>query len=479
MNRVLVAQAAAGLAAYLRNTHPNPTIVIGCDARKNSAQFAKDTAEIMQGAGIKALLLPEQLPTPVLAYAVRALKADAGVMVTASHNPPEDNGYKVYLGNADDGAQIVSPADTHIAQHIATAAQTDIRDYPRDTNYQTLDNQIAEDYATATANLANQAPLELKYIYTAMHGVGKNTLLATLEKAGYPQPVLVTEQCEPDGSFPTVNFPNPEEAGALDLAIMAANKIEAEFILANDPDADRLAVALKTPDGQWQPLHGNTIGCWLAWEAAKTAQANGTKGTLACSLVSSPQMAKIAAAYNLHHEETLTGFKWIGRVPNLIFGYEEALGYLADPNKVHDKDGISAAIAFLNLALRLKHESKTFTDYQAEFQAKFGATASGQVSIRVTDLNHIANIMNELRTTPPQTIANCAVKQAIDHTQTERNSNILVYTISNGESEARIIYRPSGTEPKLKIYLDVTASEQKQADTFLADIKTALQQQYA
>ncbi|SUO96232.1 phospho-sugar mutase [Suttonella ornithocola] len=478
MNRVLVAQAAGGLAAYLKQKNNKPSVVIGCDARKNSYQFAKDSAEILQGAGVTAYLLPEKLPTPVLAYAVRKLGVSAGIMVTASHNPPEDNGYKVYLGDADDGAQIVPPADSEIASEIEKIAQGDIRDLPRDNHYQQLDNSVWEDYIATTALLANQTPVELNYIYTAMHGVGKNTFLKTLEKANYPLPHLVSEQCDPDPTFPTVNFPNPEEAGALDLAIIAANYINADFILANDPDADRLAVALKDAEGNWKPLHGNTVGCWLAWEAAKAAQSEGKQGTLACSLVSSPQLAKIAKAYDLVHEETLTGFKWIGRVPNLLFGYEEALGYLVDPQKVHDKDGISAAMAFLNLALRLKHEGKTFIDYANEYTEKFGAAASGQVSIRVTNLSRIGEIMTEVRNSPPQTLVGLPVIAYTDHLQTERNNNILVFHIEKDGEEARVIFRPSGTEPKLKIYLDTGAPTQAQADALLEKLISELKQTY-
>ncbi len=477
MNRVLVAQAAKGLADYLLQHHDNPSIVIGCDARKNSHRFALDTAEIMQGAGIKAMLLPAQLPTPVLAYAVRALNTDAGVMVTASHNPPEDNGYKVYLGNQDAGAQIVSPTDAEIAACIEQAAQIDIREYARSQDYQQLDNQIEADYCKVTASLAAQTPAPLNYVYTAMHGVGRDTFYRTLKLANYPLPTPVIEQCEPDGNFPTVSFPNPEEDGALDLAFATAEKQNCELIIANDPDADRLAVAIYQ-DGQWRRLHGNTIGCWLAWEAAKKAENDGKTGTLACSLVSSPQLKKIADAYQLNHEETLTGFKWIGRVNHLLFGYEEALGYLVDPEKVHDKDGISAAMAFLNLALRLKDEGITFADYEKAFTEKFGASASGQVSIRKNNIAEIVDTMEACRQSPPQNIAGATVVESIDHLQTEKQNNILVFHLKDGNSEARVIFRPSGTEPKLKIYLDSSAPTSEEAEEILSRLHDALEKQY-
>lgn len=479
MNRVLVAQAARGLAQYLVANFENPSVVIGCDARKNSLQFAQDSAEILQGAGVEVYLLPAKLPTPVLAFAVRHLNTSAGIMVTASHNPPQDNGYKVYLGGQDGGAQIIPPADSEIAAAIVQATQENIRHYPRSDAYQQLDDRIHQDYITATAALADQQPAKLNFIYTAMHGVGKDTLLAVLDKVGYPTPTLVAEQVEPDPTFPTVNFPNPEEAGALDLAIATADAKNADFILANDPDADRLAVAIRDKQGAWQTLHGNTIGLWLAWEAAKKARECGKTGTLASSLVSSPQLTKIAQAYGLTHQETLTGFKWIGRVPHLLFGYEEALGYLVDPNKVHDKDGISAAIAFLNLALRLHKAGKTFSDYAAEYQEKFGAAASGQVSIRVEDLARIGALMQAERQQPATEIADLAVVAFIDHEKTEIANNILVYHLEGESGKARVIFRPSGTEPKLKIYLDTQANNEVIAKSLLQNLKHTLQARYA
>lgn len=472
MNRVLVAQAAAGLAAYLLATREKPSIVIGCDARKNSRRFAEDTAEIMQGAGVRAMLLPDKLPTPVLAFAVRELNTSAGVMVTASHNPPQDNGYKVYLGNDDGGSQIVPPADQQIADAIKQVAQTvNINDLIRDTNYQHLDDKVLKRYIALTAEL-RQAPLApLNYVYTAMHGVGKDTLLATLQAAGLDTPHLVDAQCEPDPTFPTVDFPNPEEPGALDLAIALAKEHGAECIIANDPDADRLAVAFPDDQGHWQPLHGNDIGIALGWYLAQKAQEYGKSGTLACSMVSSPALGEIAKDCGLKYSETLTGFKWISRAPKLLFGYEEALGYLVDPEKVRDKDGISAAICFLDLLLSLKAKGQTFQDYQQAFVDRFGAYTSGQISIRVTDLGTIDRIMGTVRTQPMAAIAGFPVAQFIDHQQTEKASNILVFMLANG---SRVIFRPSGTEPKLKIYLDCKADTVDEAKQSLSDIEADL-----
>ena len=465
MNRVLVAQAAGGLAAYLKDYDKTPSIVIGYDGRKNSDVFARDTAEIMAGAGIKAYLLPRKLPTPVLAYAIQYFDTTAGVMVTASHNPPEDNGYKVYLGKANGGGQIVSPADKDIAALIDKVAAGNIADLPRSQDFTILNDEIVDAYIAKTASLAKEPQADINYVYTAMHGVGYEVLSKTLAKAGLPQPHVVAEQVWPDGTFPTVNFPNPEEKGALDLAIEVAKKHNAEFIIANDPDADRLAVAVPDAQGNWKPLHGNVIGCYLGWYLAKQYHAQGKKGVLACSLVSSPALAEIAKKYGFDSEETLTGFKYIGKVNGLLFGFEEALGYLVDPDKVRDKDGISAAIVFLDLVRSLKKEGKTLADYAADFTKEFGAYVSGQISIRVSDLSEIGKLMSALRNNPPAEVGGFKVATFLDHTKTDRQSDILVFVLENG---SRLIARPSGTEPKIKFYLDARGTDPKNADEVLA-----------
>lgn len=465
MNRVLVAQAAGGLAQYLKEYDKEPSIVIGYDGRKNSDVFARDTAEIMTGAGVKAYLLPRKLPTPVLAYAIKYFDTTAGVMVTASHNPPEDNGYKVYLGKANGGGQIVSPADKDIAALIDKVAAGNIKDLPRSQDYVVLNDEVVDAYIAKTASLAKEPEADINYVYTAMHGVGYEVLSKTIAKAGLPQPHLVNEQIQPDGTFPTVNFPNPEEKGALDLAIKLAKEKNAEFIIANDPDADRLAVAVPDTQGNWKPLHGNVIGCFLGWYLAKQYHAQGKKGILACSLVSSPALAEIAKKYGFESQETLTGFKYIGKVDGLLFGFEEALGYLVDPDKVRDKDGISAAIVFLDLVRNLKKQGKTLADYAEEFTQEFGAYVSGQISIRVSDLSEIGKLMTALRNNPPSEIGSVKVVQAIDHTKTDRQSDILVFVLENG---SRLIVRPSGTEPKIKFYLDARGTDAKDAENVLA-----------
>ncbi|MDP0333427.1 phospho-sugar mutase [Glaesserella parasuis] len=471
MNRVLVAQAAGGLAEFLKGYDKEPSIVLGYDGRKNSDVFARDTAEIMAAAGIKTYLLPRKLPTPVLAYAIKYFDTTAGVMVTASHNPPEDNGYKVYLGKANGGGQIVSPADQEIAACIDKVAQGSIKDLPRSQNYTVLDDEIVDAYIAKTASLAKEPQVDINYVYTAMHGVGYEVLSKTLAKAGLPQPSIVAEQVWPDGTFPTVNFPNPEEKGALDLAIKVAKERNAEFIIANDPDADRLAVAVPDAQGNWKPLHGNVIGCFLGWYLAKQYHAQGKKGILACSLVSSPALAEIAKKYGFESEETLTGFKYIGKVNGLLFGFEEALGYLVDPDKVRDKDGISAAIMFLDLVRNLKKQGKTLADYADDFTKEFGAYVSGQISIRVDDLSAIGKLMTALRTNPPSEVGGFKVATFLDHAKTDRQSDILVFVLENG---SRLIARPSGTEPKIKFYLDARGTDPKNAEEVLAQFDASV-----
>ena len=420
MNRVLVTQAAAGLAAYLREragTDATPRVVIGYDGRRNSDVFARDSAEIFAGAGFEAVLLPRLLPTPVLAFAVRHLDAAAGVMVTASHNPPDDNGYKVYLGGVDAGSQIVSPADAEIATHIEAVAAGDIRDLPRSSAYEIAPESVVDAYVGATAAVAPAGPgaTGMRWVYTAMHGVGWETLARILDAAGYPAPTPVTAQIEPDGRFPTVSFPNPEEPGAMDLAFETARQVGAEFILANDPDADRLAVAVPDPAApeEWRRLTGNQIGLLLGWRAARAADA-ASGATLACSLVSSPGLAAVAEHYGLGFAATLTGFKWISRAPGMIYGFEEALGYLVNPETVRDKDGISAAVAMLGMIAEARASGRTVGDLLAEFDETFGAFASDQISLRVSDLSLIGRMMSALRAAPPAAIGGVTVARIDD-----------------------------------------------------------------
>ncbi len=468
MNRVLVAQAAAGLATYLLDhaRGATPSVVIGYDGRKNSAIFAKDTAELMAGAGVRAVLLPRLLPTPVLAFAVRHLGMSAGVMVTASHNPPNDNGYKVYLGDEDDGSQIVPPADADIAARILRAAASPITGLPRSETYEVAPESVVDAYITATAAIARTPSTAVSYVYTAMHGVGWETASHVLDRAGFRAPVVVREQIEPDPRFPTVAFPNPEEPGALDLSFATARKAGAALVVANDPDADRLAIAIPdaTSSDGYRRLTGNEVGALLGWRAAELAEADapvdsGPNGTLACSIVSTPALKAVAAAYRLDFQDTLTGFKWVSRATGLIFGFEEALGYLVDPGVVRDKDGISAAVAFLDLASSLAADGLTIEDQLDRFSERFGHFASDQISLRVTDLADIDRIMARLRSSPPAEIGGVTVSRIDDLKDGFESlppSDVLRIWLTDG---SRVMVRPSGTEPKLKVYIDASSDQ--------------------
>lgn len=461
MNRVLVAQAAAGLAAYLLARDPHATVVIGYDGRHNSAVFARDSAAILAGAGVETTILPRPLPTPVLAFAVRELRASAGIMVTASHNPARDNGYKVYLGGGDDGAQIVPPADGEIAAEIERAATVAFTDHPTSPNVHTADESLVDAYVARTASGAGE-PEPLRYVYTAMHGVGREVAEKVFAEAGFAAPIVVAEQADPDPDFPTVAFPNPEEPGAMDLAFAAARDSDADLVIANDPDADRVAVGVPDPDadGGWRRLTGNEVGWLLGWRAARTHDT----GTLACSLVSSPALREVARVSGLDFVETLTGFKWISRAPALIYGYEEALGYLVDPDKVRDKDGISAAVAVLSLFSELRATGETLESHLDQFALEFGAFASAQISIRVAELADIPLAMTRLRSAPPDAVGGIRVEGVDDYLLGVDGfpaSDILRLRLEGG---GRVIVRPSGTEPKLKCYLDASSRDGSAAE---------------
>jgi phosphomannomutase len=460
MNRVVVAQAAAGLAGYLLARDRRPSVVIGYDGRRNSRVFAEDTAELVAGAGVRAILLPRLLPTPVLAFAVRHLDVSAGVMVTASHNPANDNGYKVYLGGLDHGSQIVPPVDALIAAEIArVAAAGPVAELPRSKDYQIADDSVTEAYVRATVRLVGPAAKPLVFAYTPMHGVGWDTARRVFAEAGFDEPHVVSQQLEPDPTFPTVAFPNPEEPGAMDLLLAVAEEANADLAIANDPDADRLAVGIPTRDG-WRLMTGNEVGSILGWRAAeRTTDGRDDTGTLAASLVSSPALREIARKFNLDFQDTLTGFKWISRVGGLIFGYEEALGYLVDPEKVRDKDGISAAVDLLALAAELKADGKTMEDHLLAFAEKFGGYASAQISLRVDRLAEIGRMMTALRQHPPAEVGGVPVEQIDDFRdgfgQFGPNDILRIWVEGGG----RIVVRPSGTEPKLKAYIDAASTE--------------------
>jgi phosphomannomutase len=452
MNRAVVIRAAAGLVAYLKAQGCSPRVVIGYDARHGSDDFARDTAAVVVAAGGEALLLPRPLPTPVLAFAIRHVGADAGVMVTASHNPPQDNGYKVYLG---DGSQIVPPADAEIAAEIARVEA--VADVARaDDGWQVLGDDVLDAYLDAAARVvADDAPRDLDVVHTPLHGVGRDVLVAALQRAGFAAPYVVPSQGDPDPDFPTVAFPNPEEPGAIDAALDAARERGADIVLANDPDADRCAVAVPDPAaaGGWRMLRGDEVGVLLG--AFVIERGVPDDAVMACSIVSSRQLAAVCAAHGVEHRETLTGFKWISRVPGLRYGYEEALGYCVDPAAVRDKDGVSASLLMAELAARLKAEGRTLLDRLDDLARETGVYATDQHSVRVADLSLISDAMARLRATPPSELAGSVVERADDLSAGSDDlppTDGLRYYLADG---SRVVVRPSGTEPKLKAYLEV------------------------
>jgi len=447
MNRVVVTRAAAGLAAYLKDQGAvrDASVVIGYDARHNSDVFARDTAEVMTGAGLRALVLPRPLPTPLLAFAIRELGCVAGVMVTASHNPPRDNGYKVYLG---DGSQIVPPADAGIAARIDAVGA--LADVPRGTGWTVLDDSIVDAYLDTVAGLAGDGPRDLRTVYTPLHGVGGTSAVQVLETAGFEAPYVVAQQEEPDPDFPTVAFPNPEEPGAMDLAMALARQKGVDLVIANDPDADRCAAAVPDAHG-WRMLRGDEVGALLAHHLLT----GGHTGTYACSIVSSSLLGKLAAAAGQTFAETLTGFKWISKVEGLVFGYEEALGYCVDPEHVKDKDGVSALLLLCELAAAEKARGRTLVDVLDDLARAHGLHATDQLSVRVTDLAEIGTAMARLRATPPTALGGLEVESVDDLAAGDGGlppTEGLRYRLASG---ARVIVRPSGTEPKLKCYLEV------------------------
>jgi phosphomannomutase len=448
MNRVVVIRAAAGVAAYVQS-RGGRAVVVGFDARHKSDVFARDTAAVLVGAGLRALVLPRPLPTPVLAYAIRHLGCDAGIMVTASHNPPQDNGYKVYLGN---GAQIAPPTDAEISAAIDAVGP--LSTVLRGDGWDTLDEEVLEAYLDRVAGLVPPtAPRELTMVYTPLHGVGGEVLVDALQRAGFAAPRVVPLQAEPDPNFPTVSFPNPEEPGALDLALEAAVIQDADLVLANDPDADRCAVAVPLPDGSgWRMLTGDEVGALLgAWLLRTTI----SSGTLAASIVSSSLLAAMAKRHDVDFAETLTGFKWLSRVEGLRYAYEEALGYCVDPSAVRDKDGISAATRIAEMAAALKAEGRTLLDLLDDLAREYGLYATSALSLRVTDLAEIDAAMTRLRSTPPTSLGGLAVTSVDDLALGSDGlpaTEGLRYRLA---PYGRVVVRPSGTEPKLKSYLEV------------------------
>lgn len=468
MNRAVVRRAAAGLAAFLHEQGDNLSVAVGHDARHGSASFAADCAAVLAGAGIRPLLLDAALPTPVLAFAVRELGAAAGMMITASHNPPQDNGCKVYLA---DGAQIVPPADEKIEAAIDAVGPAG--EIPLGEPGAPVGPELVEAYVTAVAALSLVDARDVSVVATALHGVGRTTLDAVFARAGLPPVAWVPEQADGDPDFPTVDFPNPEEPGAMDLVLALGERTGADLVIALDPDADRCGAAIGG-----RVLRGDEIGALLADHVLRHRP-----GPVACSLVSSELLGVMAAAHGVAHTETLTGFKWIVRASDeLAFGYEEALGYSVAPWVVRDKDGISAALFLAERAAELKAEGRTLLDRLDELACEHGLYRTDQLAIRVEDTREIEAATERLRSAPPEELGGLRVEEIHDLLNDPGDrppSDILVLRL---EGHVRVVVRPSGTEPKLKAYLQAietvgdgdVAGARARAGATLAAVRDAL-----
>jgi phosphomannomutase len=473
MNRAVVGRTAAGLARYM-SKRGMKKIVIGRDARYGSEDYTTESAEILSGAGMDVYILPRPLPTPLLAFATAELQCDLGIMVTASHNPPQDNGYKVYIGPDSDGikyasSQIINPTDRLIADEIA--AITSLKSLPRGHNWTVLGEEVITEYVNRTIKIAPR-PGDLKIVYTAMHGVGTETVQRVFNHAGFATLILVDEQCTPDPDFPTVAFPNPEEPGAIDLALAKARDFGADLVIANDPDADRCAAAVNDPQVGWRMLRGDELGVIFGEWIAR----NHPKGTFGNSIVSSSALRKIAEHYNVDFQEVLTGFKWLAKIEDLAFGYEEAIGYAVDSATVNDKDGISAALFLAQIAADLKRDGLTLLDLLNEVWNRHGFHGTEQISIRVADMGAITQLLSSLRKNPPAEIAGVKVERIDD---LNKPADALPPTdglriwLAGG---IRIIIRPSGTEAKMKCYIEVITKSNKEASELLDQLRDPLKQ---
>jgi phosphomannomutase len=446
------------------------SVVVGCDARHGSAEFADEAARVLAGAGVAVHMLPQPGPTPLLAFAVRHLAAWAGVMITASHNPAADNGYKLYLS---DGAQVIPPVDAEIEGRIARLgplSQVPVADAasPLITWH---GDEIAQAYLDAVvavgAGPGSDRP-KLNVVYTPMHGVTGNLMLRAIAQAGFAAPHVVAAQARPDPDFPTVAFPNPEEPGALDLALADALRLGADLVVASDPDGDRLAVATRRPGeglAGWVVLTGDQVGALIGASLLDRTAGDADPGNrlVASTIVSSTLLSKIAAAAGARYAETLTGFKWIVRagdgVPGarFIFGYEEALGY-AVGDVVRDKDGIGAALAILRLAAEAKIAGRSVLDCYDELETAHGVHLTSQVTLRTADQ---AQVMRRLRADPPAEFGGAPVTALTDLGAGPRDAgeegsvpaaDVLIFRLAG----ARVVLRPSGTEPKIKCYIEIT-----------------------
>jgi phosphomannomutase len=468
MNRAVVGRTAAGITSYMKARAMN-RVVIGRDARYGSEDFTNESAEIFAGAGFEVFVLPRPLPTPVLAFATQYLKCDVGVMVTASHNPPQDNGYKVYIGPNAEGidyaaSQIITPTDSLIAKEIASI--TALSSTPRGKSWTVIEEELISEYVRRTALIATK-PGDLKIVYTAMHGVGTEIAQRVFNHAGFATLILVDEQCTPDPDFPTVAFPNPEEPGAIDLALKKAKDFGADLVIANDPDADRCAAAVIDPKFGWRMLRGDELGIIFGEWIARTHR----HGSFANSIVSSSALSKVAAHYSIDFKEVLTGFKWIAKVEDLAFGYEEAIGYAVDSETVNDKDGISAALLLAHIASELKAQGLNLLDLLDQVWARHGFHGTEQISIRVADMSRITELLAGIRKNPPTHIAGRAVLSIDDLAEPKDGlppTDGLRLWIDGG---IRMIVRPSGTEAKMKCYLEVISKDAESSQMLLDQLR--------
>jgi len=467
MNRATVTAATAALASWLLGRDPAAAqagVVVGCDARHRSTEFAAQAAQVLAAAGIRVHLLPDRQPTPLLAFAVRHYRAAAGVMITASHNPPGDNGYKLYVG---DGAQIVPPADTDIESAIAALGPlSDIAvAAPGSSLISRAGDEVARAYLGALLTELGPAPSGaawLRVVYTPLHGVAGQLAIRAFAEAGYPPPDVVVAQFDPDPGFSTVRSPNPEEPGVLDLAIAQARRSGADLVIANDPDGDRLAVAVPDPAGPggYRQLTGDQVGALLGWFLLRRLAADPgvvmSQQLVVSTVVSGSLLSKIAAAAGAQHTQTLTGFKWIVRAADLrsgvrfAYGYEEALGY-AITSAVRDKDGISAALALLSLAATEQSQGRTLHEAYDALEEAHGVHVTAQLSVHT---EAAIDIMSRLRAAPSPDLAELPTLAVTDYTGGSDlpSADMLAYQLPG----ARVVVRPSGTEPRIKAYLEVT-----------------------
>ncbi len=488
MNRLVVRQTTAGLMRWFKAKGvKQPVVVVGYDARYGSAPFAVDTVGVVATLGGRAKLLPRPLPTPVLAHSVLELGADAGIMITASHNPPADNGYKLYLS---DGIQLVSPADAEIAAAIDVVSARELP--PVDLEHagiRRLGRSVAADHIQAAVGALKTTQRSVKTVYTAMHGVGGEHLMEAFAAAGFPAPIPVPEQFDPDPDFPTVPFPNPEEPGALDLALALAEEVSADLVIANDPDADRLALAVPArasddPDApRYQALTGDQIGVLLADHLLRNTEGPGR--LVSNSIVSSQLLGRMAESQGVEHVETLTGFKWVARPivdrPECTFvlGYEEALGYCVG-DAVRDKDGISAALVAAELAADALAKGETLWDRLDRLAIDHGLHLTGPVTVRLPGVDGMARrtqLLNDLIANPPETLGGATL---IDHLDLSVGRDLPPTPgfVMHFDDRSRVIVRPSGTEPKLKSYIEVveTVADPTEVDAARQRARARLEQ---